>query len=70
MVLPAERPHPSVNMTLPDAFDDDWSDASPEVVTVQPMLQPRAYQIEMFEQSMKQNIIVTVRQNLSLWFAG
>lgn len=42
--------------------DDQWSDASSstEGDSAPTALQPRAYQIEMFEQSLKQNTIVTV----------
>ncbi len=41
---------------------DRWSesDASREAESIPASLQPRAYQIEMFEESMKQNTIVTV----------
>jgi hypothetical protein len=42
--------------------DEDYWSEEPEEEEEQPAtpLQPRAYQIEMFEQSMEQNIIATV----------
>ena len=40
--------------------EDTWSEASEEIEEDQVCLQPRAYQIEMFQESMKQNTIVTV----------
>ena len=49
-------------------FDDSWSDASIEDEIILPTLQPRAYQIEMFQQSMRQNTIVTVSTSFGLWF--
>lgn len=52
-------------MAFSQDFDDEdgWSgdEASTEVKSIPPSLLPRAYQIEMFQQSMKQNTIVTVR---------
>jgi hypothetical protein len=41
--------------------------------TVPPRTQPRAYQLELFEASMRQNVIVTVstgNQSVRAWFCG
>ena len=46
--------------------EDTWSEASEEIEEEQVYLQPRAYQIEMFQESMKQNTIVTVSFTSSL----
>ena len=56
------RPCSTFGMATSVSFvddDDSWSDASTEIESIPPSLQPRAYQIEMFQQSMKQNIICT-----------
>ena len=48
--------------------EDGWSgdETFTEVESIPPSLLPRAYQIEMFQQSMKQNTIVTVRSRSKL----
>lgn len=51
----------SSSTSLTTSADDDWSDAdADEGEEIAPPLQPRAYQIEMFQESMKQNTIVAV----------
>jgi hypothetical protein len=46
--------------------EDNWSDEPEEEEEQVSPLQPRAYQIEMFEQSMKENIIATVTTDKSM----
>jgi hypothetical protein len=53
----------SLRVNHVEPADDGWSDGEAEdeaVAAPAPALRPRGYQLEMFQESMKQNTIVTV----------
>jgi hypothetical protein len=53
----------SLGVNHNEPADDGWSDGEPEdeaVAAPAPALKARGYQLEMFQESMEQNIIVTV----------
>jgi hypothetical protein len=58
----------SLEVNQYEPIDDGWSDGEPENEAVAaPTLQARGYQLEMFQESMKQNTIVTVSSTTLLY---